>query len=99
MASFDQEIQTTQNNEVKISKVEYFGIIHGIFEIDYRTFEMYVLDVVWFKAVTQGRNPTIQRDASGFVAIDSTKLWTDKNDTFVLANSCEQVDIQFYFSC
>ena len=46
MASCDQETQTRQD-EVLISKVEYFGTIHGIFEIDYRTFQMYVLDVVW----------------------------------------------------
>ena len=52
---------------------------------------MYILDVQWFKVVTQGRNPTIQRDASGFVAIDSTKLWENQSKTFVLANSCEQV--------
>ena len=52
---------------------------------------MYILDVQWFKEITQGRNPTIQRDASGFVAIDSTKIWKNWSDTFVLAKSCEQV--------
>ena len=69
--------------------MEYFGRIQGIFEIDYMTFQMYILDVQWFKAVIQRRNPTIQRDAFGFVAIDSTKLWTNRSDTFVLAKSCK----------
>ena len=56
---------------------------------------MFLLDVQWFKAVTQERNPTIIRDASGFVAIDSTKLWTNKSDTFVLPKTCEQVCLIF----
>ena len=71
--------------------MDYFGRIQVIFDIDYKTFKMYILDVQWFKAVTQGRNPTIQRDTSGFVAIDSTRLWTNQSDTFVLAKSCEYV--------
>ena len=92
MAYFDQKIQNgPQHMEVQMSKVEYFGRIQGIFEIDYRTFQVYILDVQLVRAITHGRNPTLQRDASGFVAIDSTKLWTDRSDTFVLVESCEQV--------
>ena len=76
MVSFNQEIHNGQCNQVQLSKVEYFGRIQDIFDIDYRNFDMYILDVQWFKVVTQGRNPTIQRDASSFATIDSTKLWT-----------------------
>ena len=57
---------------------------------------MFLLNVQWFKVVTQGRNPIVQRDASGFVAIDSTKLLTNISDTFVLAKTCEQVYIYIY---
>ena len=47
--------------------------------------------------MTQGRNPTVQQDASGFVAIDSTKLWKNTSDMFVLAETCEQVlNIKLY---
>ena len=50
---------------------------------------MLLLNVQWFKVVRQGRNPTIQQDAFGFVAIDSIKLWTNTSNTFVLAKTCE----------
>ena len=50
---------------------------------------MFLLDVQWFKLVTQGRNPIVKCDAFGFVAIDSTKLWTNVSNTFVLAKTCE----------
>ena len=70
---------------------EYFGRTQGIFKIDYKTFKMYIHDVQWFKVVTQGWNPIVQRDVFDFVAIDSTKLWTNRSDTFVLVESCEQV--------
>ena len=88
MASFEQEIHGLDGG-VQVSKVDYCGRIQNILQVDYRSFQMFLLDVQWFKAVTQGRNPTIQRDASGFVAIDSTKLWTSTSDTFVLAKICE----------
>ena len=91
MASFDQEIHNGQNSQVQLSKVEYYERIQGIFEIDYRTFQIYILDVHWFKVVTKGQNQIVERDAFGFVAIDLTKLWTNQSDTFVLAESCEQV--------
>lgn len=91
MASFEQEIQSGHNGEVQVSNIEYCGRIQSILEVDFRSFQMFLLDVQWFKAVTQGRNPTIQRDASGFVAINSTRLWTNRTDTFVLAETCEQV--------
>ena len=94
MASFEQEIHDGLNGDVQLSKVEYCGRIQNILQVDYRSFQMFLLDVQWFKAVTQGRNPTIQRDASGFVAIDSTKLWRNTSDTFVLAETCEQVYIK-----
>ena len=92
MASFEQEILTRHNDEVQLSKIEYCGRIQNIFQVDYKSFHMFLLDVQWFKATTTGQNPTIRRDVSGFVAIDSTKLWwTNRSDTFVLAKTCEQV--------
>ena len=90
MASFEQEIHGL-DGEVQLSKVEYCGRIQTILQVDYRIFQMFLLDVQWFKVVTQGRNPTVQRDVFGFVAIDSTKLWTNTSDTFVLAKTCEKV--------
>lgn len=95
MASFQQEIQTSHNGEVQVKNIEYCGIIQSILEVDFRSFQMFLLDVQWFKAVTQGRNPTIQRDASGFVSINSARLWTNRTDTFVLAETCEQVKYHF----
>ena len=60
MAFFDQEIQSgPQHIEAQMSKVEYFGRIQGIFEIGYRSFQVYIFDVQWFKAITYGRNPTL----------------------------------------
>ena len=46
---------------------------------------------IGFKVVTKGRNQIVQQDAFGFVAIDSTKLWTNASDTFVHAETCEKV--------
>ena len=88
MASFEQEIHRL-NGKVQLSKVEYCGRIQNILQVDYRSFQMFLLNVQWFKVVSQGRNPTVQRDAFGFVAIDSTKLWTNTSDMFVLAKTCE----------
>ena len=52
---------------------------------------MFQLNVQWFKVVTQGRNLTLHQDASRFVAIESTKLWTNASNTFDIAKTCEQV--------
>jgi len=84
MASFEQEIFIGQDKEMQVSKIEYCGRIQSIFQVDYRSFHMFLLDVQWFKAITTGRNPTVGRDGSGFVVKDSTKLWTNQSDTFVL---------------
>ena len=70
MASFQQEIQNGPTGDVQIQNIQYCGRIQSIFEVDFRSFKMFLFHVQWFKAVTHGRNPTIQRDASGFVAID-----------------------------
>ena len=91
MASFEKEIQGEQGSASQVSKINYCGRIQNIIKVDFRTFEMFIFYVQWFKAVTHGRNPTIQRDASSFVAIDSSKLWTNASDTFVLLEACEQV--------
>ena len=59
MASFEQEIHGL-DGEVQLSKVDYCGRIQNILQVDYGSFQMFLLDVQWFKVVTQGRNQTIQ---------------------------------------
>ena len=40
----------------------------------------------------------VQQDASRFVAINYTKLWTNTSDTFVLAETCEHIsNIKLYY--
>jgi len=39
----------------------------------------------------EGQGTTIHRDISRFLKVESTKLWTDLCDTFVLPQHCEQV--------
>ena len=41
--------------------------------------------------ISQGLLTSICRDKSGLIQIDSTKLWTNQTDTFVLPEHCEQV--------
>ena len=41
--------------------------------------------------VTQGQQSTIGRDKSGLIQVDSTKVWTNQRDTFVLPEYCEQI--------
>lgn len=77
------------------SQLDYCGIIQDILQVDYRKFKFFVFDVKWFKVVYSGRGATVRRDASGFFAIDSTKLWTDARDTLVFPEQCEQVCIDF----
>ena len=93
MAKFQQQSRTSASDtNICISDIEYFGLIQDILKIDFRsTFHVFIFDVQWFKVIMEGQGATIRRDISGFVEVDSTKLWTDLRDTFVLPQHCEQV--------
>lgn len=88
MATFDQERSSTDNTDIRL---DYYGLIQDILEVNYRRFSMFLLDVKWFKVVKTGRGATVRRDQSGFYAIDSKVVWTNKEDTFVFPHQCEQV--------
>ncbi|MCO5560912.1 hypothetical protein L7F22_014532 [Adiantum nelumboides] len=88
MATFDQDASNTSNIEVRL---DYYGLIQDILEVNYRRFSHFILDVRWFKVIKRERNATVRRDQSGLYAIDSKAIWRDKNDTFVFPHQCEQV--------
>ncbi|MCO5594101.1 hypothetical protein L7F22_048122 [Adiantum nelumboides] len=88
MATFDQDASNTSNIEVRL---DYYGLIQDILEVNYRRFSHFILDVRWFKVIKRGRNATVPRDQSGLYAIDSKAIWRDKNDTFVFPHQCEQI--------
>ena len=88
MATFDQERSSTDNTDIQL---DYYGLIQDILEVNYRRFSMFILDVKWFKVVKTRRDATVRRDQSGFYAIDSKVVWTNKDDTFVFPHQCEQV--------
>ena len=72
--------------------MEYCGVIQDIFfKLQFRRFDYFLFDVKWFRVVTTGRNATVRRDKSGMLQVDSTKLWIDARDTFVLPEHCGQV--------
>ena len=87
MAEFDQETSTG------MAKIAYYGTIQDILRIDYKTFHMFILDVKWFKPISSGSNPTIRKDDSGFITVDSTRKWSNESDTYVLASATEQVSV------
>ena len=82
MATFDQDASNTSNIEVRL---DYYGLIQDILEVNYRRFSHFILDVRWFKVIKRGRNATVCRDQCGLYAIDSKAIWRDKNDTFVFS--------------
>ena len=88
MATFDQERSSTDNTDIRL---DYYGLIQDIIEVNYQRFSMFILDVKWFKVVKTGRGATVHCDQSGFYAIDSNVVWTNKDDTFVFPHQCEQV--------
>ena len=92
-ATFKQDIhQDTGGDSTTISDhLVYFGTIQDIIKVNFRRFSTFIFDVKWFKVITQGLQPTVRRSKSGFVQIDSTKVWTDQTDTFVLPEHCEQI--------
>ncbi|MCO5556418.1 hypothetical protein L7F22_009967 [Adiantum nelumboides] len=77
-----------------IEKFTYYGHIDQILGIGSRSFDIHILDVKWYAAVTGGQRPSIKVAQNGFVVVDSTRLWTNQDDTFVFPNQCDQV---FYY--
>ena len=71
--------------------LDYFGTIQDILKVGFRSFELFIFDVKWFKVITNGPHATVRRDKSGLIQVDSTKVWTDQRDTFVRPEHCEQV--------
>ena len=59
MATFDQDASNTSNIEVRL---DYYGLIQDIIEVNYRRFSHFILDVKWVKVIKRGRNATVRRD-------------------------------------
>lgn len=92
MATFEQEKSDVDNTTIRL---DYYGLIQQILEINYRRFSFFLLDVKWFKVVKRGQSATVREDLSGLYAIDSKAMWTNKSDTFVFPHQCEQVMLKF----
>ena len=88
MATFEQDASRTSNIELRL---DYYGLIQNIIEVNYRRFSHFILDVRWFQGIKIGRNATVRRDPCGHYAIDSRAIWRDQNDTFFFSHQCEQV--------
>ena len=88
IATFDQDVSSTSNVEVRL---DYYGLIQDILEVNYRKFSHFILDVKWFKVIKRGRNAIVHHDQCGLYAIDSKAIWRDKNDTIVFPHQCEQI--------
>ena len=82
-------------------KLDCVGNIVNILKVNFRIFHFFILDVQWFKVVFRGPQATMWWDASCFFQIDSTKIWNDQSDTFVLPQHCEHVyyNINYCNSC
>lgn len=92
MVNFLQNSRASaRDDNIMLGQLDYCGTIQDILKISFRKFDYFIFDVKWFKVVTTGRNATVRRDKSGLIQVDSTKLWTDEKDTFVLPEHCEQV--------
>ena len=71
--------------------LDYCGTIQDIIKVGFRKFDMFIFYVKWFKVISEGPLATVRRDRSGLVQVDSTKIWTNQKDTFVLPEHCEQI--------
>ena len=92
MVNFLQKSRASASDDnEQEGQLEYCGVIQDIFKLQFRRFDYFLFDVKWFRVVTAGRNATVRRDKSGLLQVDSTKLWTDARDTFVLPEHCERV--------
>lgn len=92
MAKFEQSSRRRATDpNIVITEMQYFGHLKEIINVDYQSFHMLLFDVQWFKVIMAGSNATVRRDVSGFLEVDSTKLWNDLRDTFVLSKHYEQI--------
>lgn len=91
-ANFVQESRASaRDDNAEIGMLDYFGTIQDIIKVVFRSFEMFIFDVKWFKVILEGSHASVRRDKSGLLQVDSTKVWTDSRDTFVRPEHCEQV--------
>ena len=68
-----------------------------ILKFDYKTSNIYALDVKWFnELLRRSIDANIRRHASGILAINSTRVWEKSKDSLVLSQNCEQV-LKFNF--
>ena len=72
----------------------YCGTINDIMEVNFRSFVLPLFDVKWYIVKPQGPRATVKWDRNGFYAIDTSKVWPNKNDTLVLPELCDQVVFQ-----
>ena len=85
MAKFEQASwRHALDLNVVIIEMQYFGLLKEILNVDYQSFSMLLFDVQWFKVIMTRSNVTVCRDVLGILEVDSTKLWKDLRDTFVL---------------
>ena len=45
----------------------------------------------WYQAVTEGPRPSIKVAQNGFVVVDSRRLCSNRIDTFVFLDQCDQI--------
>ena len=94
-ATFDQEINAGSG---QLEKFTYYGHIQDILGVSYCSFELHILDVAWYKVVKGGHRPSMKVAQNGFVVVDSKRLWTNRSDTFVFPDQCDQVHVQAPYS-
>ncbi|KAH7424576.1 hypothetical protein KP509_11G014100 [Ceratopteris richardii] len=92
MVNFLQKSRASGKDDNSLEgELDYCGVIQDILKLSLRKFDYFVFDVKWFKVVTSGRKAIVRRDKSGLLQVNSTRLWTDERDTFVLPEHREQV--------
>ena len=94
--TYDRCVSATFNQETfarsgQVEKFTYYGHISQILQIGYRSFELNILDVKWYQFVKGGQRPPIKVAQNGFVVGDSTHIWSNRSDTFVFPDQCDQV--------
>ena len=63
-------------------------------EVNFRSFVLPLFDVKWYIVKPQGPRETVKWDSNGLYAIDTSKVWPNKNGTLVLLELCDQVVFQ-----
>ena len=59
--------------------MDYVGTIQYTLKVNFRMLKVWTFDVKWFSVICKCAHATLEKDPSGFFAIDSTKFWGDKN--------------------